>query len=177
MSPIQSKPKFQNIKQATIISLILFIPFTIKSLEPGLEIYPAIIFPAGASTLNVQDEFRTFESYEIYGLNDSLVKLNSQTLLKNIPRHYFHSVLKGNFGLEPYKNSFLFPFTKKEIFEGNNLNQVKAKASKLWFRTNLKEAGYSDSIFVLRKIQKKYNLNSKQLESEILIYEKTFNLN
>ncbi|WP_339926344.1 hypothetical protein [uncultured Cyclobacterium sp.] len=176
MSPIQPTSKFQNTKQAIIISLILFIPFTIKSLEPGLEIYPAIIFPAGASTLNVQDEFRTFERYEVYGLNDSLVKLNTQTLLKNIPSHYFHSVLKGNFGLEPYKNTFLIPFTIKEVFEGNNLNPEKVKASKLWLSTNLNDAGYTDSIFVLRKIKKKYNLNRKQIESETLIYEKTFPL-
>lgn len=176
MSSVQSTSKFQNTKQAILIFLILFIPFTIKSLEPGLEIYPAIIFPTGASTLNVQNEFRTFERYELYALKDSLVKLNSQTLLKNIPTQYFHSIIKGNFGLEPYKNFFLIPFTKKKIFEENNLKPEKVKATKLWLRTNLYEAGYSDSIFVLKRIQMKYNLNRKQIESDTIIYEKTYYL-
>ncbi|GAB3006265.1 hypothetical protein GCM10027284_25220 [Cyclobacterium sediminis] len=177
MNSIQPKSKFQNTKQAIIIFLILFIPFTIKSLEPGLEIYPAIIFPTGASTLNVQNEFRTFEKYELFALKDSLVALNSQILLKNIPSQYFHSIIKGNFGLEPYQNFFQFPFSSWKIIEGNDLNQEKKKATKSWLRTNLNEAGYSDSIFVLRKIQIKYNLYQKQIASDTIIYEKTYYLN
>lgn len=145
-------------------------------MQPGLEIYPAIIFPAGAEKLNLKNEIRSFQNYELYGLKDTLQIIDSEKFLREIPSQYFHSLIKGNFGLESYLNEFEIPFTKIKVPEKNYLNDQKIQDAKDWIKKGLKEQGLSDSILVIRKIQKDYNVISKKLEKQTIIYEKTFSL-
>lgn len=152
------------------------IPFALKSLQPGLEIYPAIIFPAGAEKLNLKDETRSFQNYELYGYKDTLQIIEWKKFLGEIPGQYYHSLIKGNFGLESYSNEFEIPFTQIKVAEKNYLNEKKIEEAKDWIKARLLEQGFSDSIFIVRKIQKNYNINSRKLENQTLIYEKTFRL-
>jgi hypothetical protein len=154
----------------------LLIPFGIKSLQSGLEIYPAIIFPAGAEKLNIKDEIRSFQNYELYGYKDTLQIIDWKLFLGEVPGQYFHSIIKGNFGLESYSHEFEIPFTQIKVSEKNYLNDKKIKEAKDWIKARLLEQGFSDSTFIVRKIQKNYNTNSKKLENQTIIYEKTFRL-
>lgn len=154
----------------------MLIPFIIKSLQPGLEIYPAIIFPAGAEKLNLNAEIRSFQNYELYGFKDTLIQIDTKKFLDEIPRQYYHSLVKGSFGLENYLNEFILPYTPFRFSEKNYLNDKKIKEAKIWIRDKLTRQGVSDSILIVRKIQNDYDINERKLKNQRIIDEKTFSL-
>jgi hypothetical protein len=160
-----------------LLILVLFIPFLLRFKEPRLEIYPAILFPTGAELLKINDGSRFFQTYEIFGLKDTLAPLNKSEWMGEIPKQYYNYILKGNLGLEPYSSHFNFLIPSLKFEEKNYLDEASITETMTFFKNKLTEQGFKDSVLVVKSFKKKYSIESKQLQSQELIYEKTFILN
>jgi hypothetical protein len=176
-SMIKTKYRYQYTLLSITLAIILFSPFVLKTLQPGLEIYPAIIFPAGAELLRANNEIRSFQSYEFFAFKDSLIRIDAKKLFTGIPTQYTHSIIKGNLGLEPYNNKFKIPFSNLYLEEKNYLTEKKITDVKLWLKRQLISQGFSDSVLVVKKVQKDYNLKTKNLTLQSIVHEKVFDLN
>ena len=160
-----------------ILSLILIIPFVLKLRNPGLEIYPGIIFPSGAGTFKKTTEIVTIPTFEVYGCKNGIKQVKFSQFFKNVPGQYFSTLRSGNFGLEKFEGVRKIYTPEISFKVENDFNQSNLKKAQYWFKERLREQNMQDSIFILREYKIDYNINTKNVVSKKLVDERIFDLN
>ena len=91
------KNKFRTI---FIISVLLVLPFLIKTIDFKLEIFPSVILPSHSDKIKTNRDVNLVK-LELYGIDISghQKKLNQKKFFKNIPVKYSPWIIRNNFGL------------------------------------------------------------------------------
>jgi hypothetical protein len=164
----------------TILTLFLGVffslPFKLKLVNSSLEIYPAIIFPSGASLVKTENNTKTVYVYELYGFRDSLEIIDKIQFLNGIPMKYFHSIIQGGFGLGEFKNEIKLFNGTASFTERNYPSESSISATRKWLKERLIDQDMKDSVFVLRQYEIEYDLTEKNITSKTVINENVFNL-
>lgn len=169
--------KYSFIILTILLATFLFFPFVLKLRNPGLEIYPAIIFPSGAGTFKKTTEVITIPIFELYGYKDGLKQIEFGQYFKNVPGQYFSTLRAGNFGLEKFEGVRKL-YTPEITFNvRNDFDQSKLHDAQQWFKDRLWEHDLEDSLFILREYKLEYNINTQTLVNKTLVNEKLFDLN
>ena len=166
---------YPHLNLTLILILLFFFPFILKLKHSSLEIYPAIIFPSGASVIKTENDIKTTYSYELYGYQDSLVVMDKSIFLNGIPMKYFHSMLQGSFGLGEFKNEIQL-FNSFSFVERNYPTESSLTATTEWLKARLLDQNMKDSIFVLRFYELEYDLVNRNIKSKTLQNESFFKL-
>ncbi len=164
----------------TILTIILFAalvgPFVLKLKNPGLEAYPAVIFPSGAGLVDAKEDLISSGSIELYGYKNGLTKIDTKKLLGEIPNWYLYAIIDGNFGLEKYVGEFKLYTPPIQFRTENYFSEESVRETKEWLQNQLKKQGFQDSLFLVRRYMVTYNIEEKQMVSRELINERIFKL-
>lgn len=171
--------KYTNIKFTALLLVFLGIPFTIKTLNAKLEIFPAPIFPSGSSKFQVDEKPEVYYNV-LYGLDSvSKVKkeLDKYIFFKKIPVHYLNFLANKNFGLSEDPKATVISFLGHSITKENKVEPHEVENSKGWARKLLIEQGCNDSVLYIQrrlisidKISRKTNNLTVQDEAAIGLY-------
>ncbi len=157
--------------------MILIGPFILKLKDSRLEAYPAIIFPSGASKVNIDKKTFSFTSIEILGYReDSISRIPIKNFLGSIPPQYIYVISEANFGLSPFQQKFKLYTPPIEFLVTNKNTPSKRKNTSLWIQERLRTQGLNESIFILRQYEKVYNLDTHTITSKKLRNEKVYRL-
>ena len=86
-----------------IMVIALVVPFGLKKKSSYLEPYPAIIFPAGAGKINLNQSNITFNQSRLWGKkpDGSWKQVRLKQFFSPIPIHYKGYIAGNSFGLKP----------------------------------------------------------------------------
>lgn len=165
------KPLF-SLKFTTFLSIVLFVPFVMKTANSQLEPYPALLLPAGAGKLNLEEKIIKVNTIAIYGydLQGKLQKIDSQEFLAPIPRHYLYAIVDNEFGLstKTIDEIWLRGLGEKIERKRKPISPENQKLAKFWLSKRLSILGLSTSSILLRDEIKTLEINSgKELSREI----------
>ncbi len=144
--------KYKNINNFLILVIIFIIPFFIKSIDYRLELFPAVILPAGSYMCNIEKEV-SINKNEIYGIdyNGKQKKLDKEIFMGKVRMEYFNYFYKNHFGLieyEPKKQKTLhlnFTYNIKSKISKNDIIETKK-----WLQKKLKDQNCIDSVLILK---------------------------
>lgn len=152
-------------------------PFLLKLKRSRLEIYPAVILPAGSGTLNMDRNTFSINTSEVYvKKGDEWIEIEKEDFLHPIPSHFYSAIKQGNFGLKKYSYQLQIakiPFIFKT--ENNHNSEAKDETAK-WYKERLSNNGFKDSFFIIRDYKILFNLDSRKLQSKDLINEEVIRL-
>lgn len=170
-----------------ILSLLftigLTVPYGVKLLSPHLEPYPAIIFPSGAGKVRQSQgkfEFRVNNIYCIDSSTKEWKRQDTSSFLFPIPPHYFSSIIKNEFGLNPdLKHTVKFRKNILPSFTYTNLSALDKESidhTKEWIRERLLRHGCKDTYLLIRSTLMSADLKTKVVSEIEVIYEQLFKL-
>jgi hypothetical protein len=136
--------------------------------------YPAVIFPAGAGLAGNDIKTLNITSRDFYGMGEGMEELDERLFFKGIPTHYIPYIQAASFGLKEYKGESKMYTPPIKFQVRNDFTEITYKATKKWFRKRLREQGMEDSVFYIRRYQYKYNIETQETGSKILINEEVF---
>ena len=172
--------KLKYLNAFLLLLVFLLIPFVLRIITPSLEVYPSIVLPSGAGKVKLANDGLTYQTTEIYGKNQvtgKLERLEVQDFFKPIPVQYFHAIVEGEFGLDPeYRKSIRSLLFERRTVGSTKVTEEEREQTREWLRTRLKKAGCRDSVLVVQKRAITYNTDSKELEDNQLVYEKSYDL-
>ncbi|MEM9680656.1 MAG: hypothetical protein AAF901_10065 [Bacteroidota bacterium] len=160
-----------------MVSLMLGVPFALKLISGSLEMYPAVIFPSGASVVKTENGTTSFHSIELWGYKNNIPsKLDTDQFLNPIPNWYLPKIVEGHFGLKPYRKELqhgLIPFIIKTE---NDTSESALEETKAWIRGRLKAQGFDDSGFMVRTYLISYSIETKAMVSTSIINETVYEI-
>ncbi|MEM6520292.1 MAG: hypothetical protein AAF892_06205 [Cyanobacteria bacterium P01_D01_bin.71] len=160
-------------------------PYTFKYLNHNKEPYPAIIFPAGASRVETNNDVFEFKTTGVYCNDLKTGKLERQDIasfMYPIPSRYFSGILANGFGLDTSqevkvefrKNIFpSFTYSKPPTA---SLNTENVKQTKNWLKERLSNQGCTEDFFVVRRELNSVNIKSKMISEVEVIDEERYDL-
>ena len=95
---------YPHLRAFLLLSGALCLPFALKLSAPALELYPAILLPAGAGTASTDQDVLEITRRELYGIEaktGQAVRLDPIRFLDPIPVHYFSTLFGDSFGMAP----------------------------------------------------------------------------
>ncbi len=152
------------------IGLIFFLllPYMLKLKNRRLEIFPAVIMPAGASLIHKKDSI-SFRSHEIYAKrNDSITRIDVKEFLNPIPEWYLSHIALSNFGLASYSREIKLDKIPIRFTNFNRFSNSELIKAQKFYQARLKNLGFDDSLFIYRsyKIQLRDSVQNKILSRE-----------
>lgn len=116
--------------ETLLIALALIVPESLRSFAKTLEPYPAVILPAGAGTVNINNgKVRVKRTFLTAMRNGEWQEVDSSKFLAPIAEHYFGHITRRNFG---------FPKTKR----GARNKQEEVAETKRWMKAKLAAQGF-----------------------------------
>lgn len=147
--------KFKNINLFIFLLIFLGVPYALRIIDYRTEIYPSVVLPFGAGTVNPGDEI-SLKIYEIYGYtkDGSLKILDKSRFLQHIRVGYFDFLYEDRFGLKA-SGGHHFNTTRLGIPVSmeNKVSAEDKEETKIWLRERLQEQGCKDSVLILKKTQ------------------------
>lgn len=166
------------LKISLLVLVLLIVPFVLRIVSPGLEVYPSIVLPSGAGKVRITEGLLTYMTTEIYAKtvrSGNLVRLDVAEFLRPIPVQYFHNVVECGFGLDSsYRKeikSLLFQPIKIDLVKVNEAERAETKS---WLRSRLREAGCRDSLLIVQRRALTYDVNSRELQNDNLFDEQIY---
>ncbi|MCZ6674119.1 MAG: hypothetical protein O7C75_14410 [Verrucomicrobia bacterium] len=172
---------YRHLIRLGIVSTILVVPYGLKLLSKSLEIYPAIIFPAGAVTLEHKDGWHQMVQHGLFGVDVStkkLKQLDKGKFLNPVPIHYLSLLLFNEFGLNPDIESTIYfrYFKPLRVKKFSSVTETDREETRDWLRNRLIAAGCDDEVLIIRKTELRINRDSGEIEYLENIHEKTISL-
>lgn len=171
---------YPNIAKSILLATFLLIPFLFRFVNSSFEMYPAILFPSGASIVNTKDTLLVFNKYELFGidsLSNNKKQLNPKRFLDPIPMHYWTRISTYDFGLDSLRlrkvsiNRLNLHFEDELYFPTPQVENTKK-----WLREKLKKQSCYDSLFYITTSQVFFDQFNGKIDSSIIISEKNIQL-
>lgn len=179
--------QYPNCWLTLLLGLILFPPFTLKTLNPRFEPYPAIILPSGAMKTNANAREVSFSKKSIWGKhekNNTWTKIDLETFLKPIPRYYFSLIVENSLGVKLKNQQIInspqgFKARLKEFINKNLNNKVtpsEVNNTKYWWQQQLIQHGYAANEIMIVYEKVKFDVQTGQIISKKRTHETIFRL-
>lgn len=177
--------QYRYVISFAILSAVLLVPYTLRivSSQDLLEPYPAIMLPAGASTVKRDTERFEFTRTQLFGIDPKSgdwKSLDATELLRPVPVHFLNALAKNRFGLDG-DQAFEVRLLKGRLptFHYDNASSLtadKIDATRRWFRERLTQAGCQDDRFQVRDTVMTVNLTTREVTELQVEYEETYTL-
>lgn len=166
-----------------LLAIVLIVPYGLKLLNGSLELYPAIIFPAGPGTVSGNQGTFEFEATNLYCLdlmNEKWERRDTSSFLSPVPNQFFKVIVKNEFGLnsdlkytvEPRRNIIpSFTYRNVHALSAGNISNTKA-----WLKSRLLENGCRDDSLLIRKTLMLADLKTKSVSEVKIISERHYKL-
>jgi len=133
--------QYPNLSLTLLLSLVLLPPF-VWTRRYGLEPYPAIILPSGASKASVTKTQVSFNRTSLWGKHKekgNWIRVDLESFLEPIPIHYLYAIAKNSFGLKS---------PNRKIRNGV-ITPEEVQGGKQWLRQKLVQSGYvADALMI-----------------------------
>lgn len=155
----------------------LGIPFFLRTVSPALEVYPSIVFPARATSVNVSSETITYNQLELYGIRDGKeFRLAPIRFLDPVPLQYLGVLFEREFGLDPEMPKRVYfkylPLPDLLLDPGKNDAADRAE-TKTWLKHRLSETSCETDTLILRKRKSSVDRKTGEIAKSELLYEKS----
>jgi hypothetical protein len=116
--------------ETLLIAVALIVPESLRSFSPTLEPYPAVILPAGAGTIRINDgTVRARRTFLTAKRNGEWEEVDLAEFLAPVADHYLGRIVKRDFG---------FPRRK----HASPLKLAQVEETKRWMRSKLAAQGF-----------------------------------
>jgi hypothetical protein len=116
--------------ETLLIALALVVPESLRSFARSFEPYPAVILPAGAGTIHINDgKVRVKRTFLTAQRNGEWAEVDSSKFLAPIAEHYFGYISRRDFGIRKSKRA-------------SPLKLAKVQETKRWMKAKLASQGF-----------------------------------
>ncbi|WP_299228854.1 hypothetical protein [uncultured Psychroserpens sp.] len=141
-----------------------------------LEIYPAIIFPSGATIVETSNDTVTTRNIEVWAIKNGWQKIETRKFMGTIPHWYFGAISQTHFGLKKFNKKVNLPLINQKLIWKNTYNDASVSESKDWIKERLAILGYKKDSFAIKHFTIKYSISQKKIINKELIKEKLYGL-
>ncbi len=166
---------YPNLIKFLLLSFILVVPFLLRFINTKLEVYPAVLFPSGASIISTEDSLLIFDKFELLGIDSisgTRKKLDPEKFVHPIPKHYWTRMVPYRFGLDSVQQREI-SIRRLQIKVQDSLffSAAQVEQTQIWFQTKLQEQACLDSFFYITSLQVFFNQSEKKIDSSIVVNE------
>lgn len=176
MNSQTSRPLY-SLHFTVLLLLVLFIPFTLRTLSTQLEPYPAILMPSGAGKVRVDNEIITYRVTKFYGQNadSEWLEITASQLIDPIPVQYVSQLLAIDFGLTELGDDVPLRLRGDHVV-GLNLgipnSQSEREEAGDWMADNLREIGLAGDNLRVATVQLTIHADNGDVLAEEVIDER-----
>lgn len=172
--------RFKWIILFVFLALFLFGPFLLRHLNGQLEVYPAVLLPAGASLSYRQDTLLAYQNILLYGLDSvsrQRKKLDSKDFIAPIPHRYLRGIVGNRFGLDSFSEITIYlPKLGLRVSKQRRRTAPDIDETKSWLRNRLRYQACHDSFLFIVQRKEWYNLNINAVDSSKILSEEVYQL-
>ena len=171
--------KYPNLSLTLLLFCILVPPFALRHrYGNGIEPYPAILLPSGASSINFEKSEISFNKINIFGKdreNQVWTKIDSENFLAPVPVHYLKAIVNNSFGLNSIegKTSY-FPLGINII--NRKITHSEIEDTKRWLSQKLTAYGYASNEMMVSIEQIVFDVETGKAITSKKTYEEIFRL-
>lgn len=148
-----------------------------RKISGELEPYPAVIFPAGANLIDLDDPI-VFEEKKVFGFKEATgeqVPLDVQIFFPYMRNLHFSELIDNEFGLFPENVTIaaqdeIFGNVKISYRTRTTLDEVQD--AKKWIQEKLQKRGLSDSLIVVRNYHVTINVKKRKADFAMIEEQK-----
>lgn len=153
----------------------LLAPFALRTLV-GVEPYPALLFPDGASVIRVEGGVAQFRNVALYAQHATRaeVRLDPRAFMAPIPVHYLRAIADRGFGqAEPRQRTRRLGFLGEwSLPEKSSTPRERAEARR-WLHERVSSAAPAATALVIRSEQSRMPVTGEWRTAEV-VNELTF---
>lgn len=163
-------------------SLLLGVPFVLRTVSPALEVYPSIVFPARATVVDVSHENLEFTNLELWGVGSKgkeEILLDPARFLEPVPAVNLGVLVEREFALNPEAGRSIkfkyVPISAREMGR-SKVTPEERQETRDWLRNRLNTAGCEPYLLILRKRNSSINRNTGEVINSAIQNETTLRL-